>query len=929
MATILNDAPYMGFPLSIKRGNPAPVDTTAVWYNKTELETYAASGATAYVGQILTLVADNKCEAYMISNEAGTLIKLASTTASGDLASDIATLQGQVADLISKVGKAAEGEVAATGLYALIDEVKALAEGKVKSVKAADKSITIGGTTTEPTVKVAISADEGNTLSLVADGLKVTIPEVTVPVYSMKKLDTATAGMSASYQLTKDGAGVGAVIDIPKDMVVKSGSVQTYETGALPAGVTEAGTYIVLVLNDTAETKLYINVGNLIEYVTSGSAEGDMVYINIDPQTHKVTATITDGTVTEAKLHADVKAKLAKAVSAVQEVKAGTANGTIAVDGTDVAVTGLADAAYVTVASLNTTAKGYADAAKTEVIGGKDDNDAALSIYGAKAYAKAIVDSTKADLTNDIKTKIEGLDVTDTAVAKQFVSAVSETDGKIAVERRALLAEDVPELGISKISGLQNALDAKQDTVTFDGAYSATNKAATVKTVTDAVSAVVSNGADKAADDTIKGAKLYADGKSSDALTAAKAYADGLVTGDSGVTARVEALETKVDVTKVSTAIATAKDEAIAAAATASDTKDTALKTAILGEADYTQTVKSAYDLAASKTTMAAVEAKDYATKTQAQGYADAKDTAIAAAKKAGTDAQSSVNSLATLVGTLPEGATSSTVVGYVDEKIGAIPAQTDYTVSVTESTPTGYAKAYTIKQLGKEITTINIPKDMVVESGTVEVKAEAGTWGVAGTYLVLTLANATSDKVYINVGDLIEYVTGAEADDGIITTSVNANHVLTATIGDGTITKTKLDTAVQTSLGKADNSVSKTDLNGFAQSIADEYVAKNGTDRLMTEAEGTKLAGISTGAQVNKIEAIKINGDILDINSSDKSVSLPIATATRLGVIKVDNSSIAVDTAGAISVKAVSTDKLEQGADTLIFNCGGASTLG
>ena len=56
MATIMNDAAYMGFPLSIKRGNPAPVDTTAVWYNKTELETYAKTGATAYVGQILTFV---------------------------------------------------------------------------------------------------------------------------------------------------------------------------------------------------------------------------------------------------------------------------------------------------------------------------------------------------------------------------------------------------------------------------------------------------------------------------------------------------------------------------------------------------------------------------------------------------------------------------------------------------------------------------------------------------------------------------------------------------------------------------------------------------------------------------------------------------------------------------------------------------------
>lgn len=691
----------------------------------------------------------------------------------------------------------------------------------------------------------------------------------------------------------------------------------------------EAGTYIVLVLNDTAETKLYINVGDLIEYVTSGSAEGDMVFVNIDPQTHKVTATITNGTVTETKLHADVKAKLAKAVSAVQEIKAGTANGTISVDGADVAVTGLADAAYATVASLNETAQGKVNAAKSELLGAKADDNTKETIRGTRKLAESSAASALADAKTYVGAEIGKLKFEDTAVAKKFVSAVSETGGKINVERRELLADDMPELGISKISGLQAAIDAKQDTVTFDGTYGASNKAATVKTVTDAVSAVVSNGADKAADDTIKGAKLYADSKSSDALSSAKEYADSIVTGTGGITARVEALEGKVDVAKVSTAITTAKDEAIKAAATASDTKDTALRTAILGAEDYIQTVKSAYELAASKATMTEVEAKNYATKTEAQGYANAKDTAIAEAKKAGTDAQDSVNSLATLVGTLPVGATSSTVVGYVDEKISAIPAQADYTVSVTESTPTGYAKAYTIKQLGKDITTINIPKDMVVESGTVEVKAEAGDWGIAGTYLVLTLANATSDKVYINVGDLIEYVTGAEADDGIITTSVDTNHVLTATIGDGTITKAKLDNAVQTSLGKADNSVSKADLNGFAQSIADEYVAKNGTDRLMTADEGTKLAGIENGAQANKIEIIKIHGNSLGIDTLDHSVSLPIATATRLGLIKVDNSSIAVDTDGTISVKAVSTDKLEQGTDTLIFNCGGAFMLG
>lgn len=892
MAIIKKDGNFMGLPMNIQRGNPIPLDDSSVYYSKATMETYAKSGVTAYVGQIITLVDEiNKtCEAYMISNEAGTLVKLASTTASGDLAADVVTLQGQVADLISKVGMAAQGEVSATGLYALIDEVKALAEGKVSSVGATDRSVTIGGTATAPTVGVAISADEGNALSLAADGLKVTIPEVTIPEYSLKKLDAATAGMSASYQLTKDGTGIGAVIDIPKDMMVKSGSVQTYEAGSLPAGVTEAGTYIVLVLNDTAETKLYINVGNLIEYVTSGSAEGDMVFVNIDPQTHKVTATITDGTVTEAKLHADVKAKLAKAVSAVQSVTESTENGKILVDDTAVAVHGLQDAAYATVASLNETAQSKVNTAKGELLGAENDDNTKETIRGARKLAESSAASALADAKTYVGTEIGKLVLNDTAEAKKLVSAVKQENGKITVERRELVADDVPELGMSKISGLPAALAAKQDTVIFDGEYSASNKAATVSTVNSAVAAIVSNGNDVAADDTIKGAKLYADGKSSDALDAAKAYVDGLVTGDSGITKRVETLEGKVDVTKVSTAISTAKDEAIAAAATASDTKDTALRTAILGEENYAQTVKSAYELAASKATMTDVEAKNYATKAEAQGYADAKDTAIAEAKKAGTDAMAKI-------GTIPVGATATTAIGYVDEKIAAIPAQVDYTVTCDTSTPAGVAKRYVLSQKGSAIATIDIPSDMVVSSGKV-VENPAGQ--TAGTYIELTLANATKDKIYINVGDLIEYVTGAAAADGIITTSVDENHVLTATIGDGTITKAKLTTAVQTSLDKADTALQAAALDPYAKTadVAAGYVAKETGKGLIETTLIDKLNGIDAGAQVNKIETIKLGGTALEI--TDK----------------------------AVDIAEISTDLLKQGTNTLVLMGGNAATL-
>lgn len=904
MAVIMNDAAYMGFPLSIKRGNPAPVDTTAVWYNKTELEAYAKSGATAYVGQILTLVADSKCEAFMISNEAGTLIKLAQTTASGDLAHDVATLQGQVADLISKVGAKAGADTEATGLYKEIADVLAVANGKVSSVEATDASVVIGGTATAPTVGVQLSKSEGNALTLEADGLKVLVPEVTHPEYSIVA-DSNPGAFSAVYHLTKDGANVGSAINIPKDMVVQSGNVQTFESGALPTGVTTPGTYIVLTLANATSDKLYIKVDDLIEYVTGGSGENDAIQINVASDTHKVSASVKDGSLTLAMLSSAVQASLNKADSAVQSVAEGTANGTISVDGADVAVHGLQDGAYATVASLNSTAQGYATTVKTELIGSNGDEADASTIAGAKKYADSVSGTAKSDAIASAQAKIEALDVTDEAVAKKFVSAVSETDGKITVSRRELVADDVPNLGISKIDGLQTALDAKQDELVFNTAYdSSTNKVATMTDVGNAKDALVGTDDDTKASNTIKGAKRYADDKASSALNDAKAYADGLVTGDSGITKRVDALEAKVDTTgKVSAAIATAQTEAITAAGANADTKISTAKTEILGEAGYQQTVKSAYELAGTKATLAEavaeIEKKNYATKTEAQGYANAKDAAIADAKKAGTDAQDAVDALSNKVGSIPGGSKATTVVGYVDEKVGAIPAQTDYSVTVTPSTVDGLAKRYTIHQEATKLdVNIDIPTDMVVKDGAVVTNPVGQP---AGTYLVLTLANATNDKVYIDVGNLIEYVTSGSGANDMVKIAVSADHKVTASITDGSITKAKLATAVQNSLDKADSAIQQAGLNTalapYAKTadVAKDYVAKETGKRLMTDAEGTKLEGIEAGAQVNKIESVKVGGTALEITEK------------------------------AVNISQISTDLLVNGNDTLILNCGNA----
>lgn len=931
MATILNDAAYMALPMNIKRGNPIPLDTTAVWYNKTELETYAASGATAYVGQVLTLVAGGKCEAYMISNEAGTLVKLAQTTASGDLVSDVANLQTQVEGLVEKVGAAAVEGTAASGLYKLIADVEAAANDKVSSVSAADTSVTIGGAVTAPTVKVAISTAEGNSLSVGEDGLFVSVPEVIHPEYSLAAAETSE-GMLKSYKLQKDGKDIAGsvLIDIPKDLVVSSGSVVELENGALPDGVTEAGTYIKLVLANN-EKPLYINVGKLIEYVTGGSGENDAIQINVSSDTHKVTASVKNGSLTKEMLATGVVASLDKADSAVQTVVAGDTNGTIKVDGNEVAVTGLKDAAFATVKSINDTAQEYVDTAKAALEGNDaTDTDESATIVGAKKYADKVAKTASDNASTALSNKIAELNNTDKAVANQFVTAVKEANGVVAVERKALAADDIPELGQSKISGLTAALNAKQDTIAFDGEYSAQNKAATVSTVNSAAAAVVGNDEDPATSDTVKGAKKYADSKASDAIKAAKDYVDGLVTGDSGITKRVETLEGKVDVNKVSTAIADAKSGAEETAAADAAAKVKAAKTAILGESatgvDFDKTVKEVYDLASSKTTMAEVEAKGYAVKADT-------DSAIADAKKAGTDAAAAAaaakkaadaaqaaadakvasvkaaDKSVTIGGTNTEptvkvaiSATAGNALALDTDGLKVtIPAAAEYSIVKDANAVDGYAATYRLTKGGQNVgAAINIPKDMVVKSGSVEINPEGKA---AGTYLVLVLANATEDKVYIPVDSLIEYVTsGSSAEDMVVVSVDGITHKVTATITNGTITKEKLHADVQTALNKANSAIQTADLAPYAKSadVENTYVKKNGTDRLFTAAEGTKLAGIAEGAQVNVIESIKVNNVEQAVDSKAVNIAVPVA----------DDTSIAINE-NKIGIKAVDVQKL------------------
>lgn len=185
-----------------------------------------------------------------------------------------------------------------------------------------------------------------------------------------------------------------------------------------------------------------------------------------------------------------------------------------------------------------------------------------------------------------------------------------------------------------------------------------------------------------------------------------------------------------------------------------------------------------------------------------------------------------------------------TSIVKAINELFETIKSAGKVTIDTTNTTD-GYAKSYTVKQgvdedgNDKVIGIIDIPKDMVVTSGDVQTftDEEALPDGVTkiGTYIVLTIANATSDKLYINVENLItsykvklnatqiqlaiDPVT-REISATIVNGSVGSDAladdaVITSKIKDGNVTKEKLEQDVQDILEKAKNAVSDVKVNG------------------------------------------------------------------------------------------------------------------
>lgn len=357
---------------------------------------------------------DNLVKVDSIGGESGVIT--VDGEGSGSYKVKLAMTGKELGATIEGLGTAAAKAVEDFDIAGTADNVKKAVVNEVLVGEGLAKS----GEVISPKIDVVIDPVEGNALSKSTAGLKVVIPAAAE--YSIVK-DEASSDYAAVYHLTKGGASVGAAINIPKDMVVKSGEVVTNPEGQ------KKGTYIVLTLANATEDKIYIPVDSLIEYVTSGSAAGDMVIVDISGD-HKVTATITDGTVTKAKLVAGVQTSLGLADAAVQ-------------DGEGAAGT------YIKTTVEKTEEK------KLKVSAALTVQDIATATSAKKGLAEAY------DVQDYVTKKIAAVVKTDAAKTGEFVTAVSQENGIISVSRAALVASDIPEIGIEKVTGLQTALDGK------------------------------------------------------------------------------------------------------------------------------------------------------------------------------------------------------------------------------------------------------------------------------------------------------------------------------------------------------------------------------------------------------------------------------------------------------------------------------------
>lgn len=206
----------------------------------------------------------------------------------------------------------------------------------------------------------------------------------------------------------------------------------------------------------------------------------------------------------------------------------------------------------------------------------------------------------------------------------------------------------------------------------------------------------------------------------------------------------------------------------------------------------------------------------------------------------------------------------------------------TAFPVTIAETAGSGdIAKVYTVKQGLNTIGTINIPKELVVTSGSVV----AGTWSGSsftesttgtGKAIKLTIANQTS-PIYIDVKDLVDVYTPQDTDSIDIT--ISTDNKISATVKSSSIQTSMLVNSAVTTAKIADKNVTTAkiaDANVTTAKIADNAV----TEEKIADAVVAKINLGSTSVQeVSAGDYISVTNTSTTTGTKTRKVSAKIKT--------------------------------------------------
>lgn len=296
--------------------------------------------------------------------------------------------------------------------------------------------------------------------------------------------------------------------------------------------------------------------------------------------------------------------------------------------------------------------------------------------------------------------------------------------------------------------------------------------------------------------------------------------------------------------TKMATDISTAKTETIAA---------------IMGEAGIDEkydTLKEIADWILSDTTSSA-ELITRVTNIENDYLKGADKTAL----------QGEIDALETFVGTLPEGAASTTVVAYIKEVVDALKIG-------------DYAKAADLTALTNRVQAL---EDVGAEKNVIASVDEAQF--AVDAERKLTLLDIAMGKV-----------TGlSDALDGKVD-KIEGYTLLSPT------DKTKLDALVIGESGvEISGKVNAANVEGLGNWITNNRDTVPG---LLSAVDATKLNGIESGAQANVLEAVSIDGTDLAIEG--KKVNIPLATTTSAGALSAVDKAIIDSIADTYATKEI-----------------------